>query len=214
MTEKKQPNFAIFVSGRGSNMEAIIKKVKSGYIPANLAVVVSDQEDAKAREIASKAGIKEVCVPLDMTIQSPKERRAEHEARILPVMKENNIDFIILAGYMRIIKCSLFKEYKDRIINIHPSLLPDFPGEHGYKDTFYSVPKRTEGGCTIHFIDNGVDTGPIIIQGKVPIFGNDTFEDFAARGLKKEHELYSQVIRKYVKGKIIINENRTVMIKV
>lgn len=213
MTEKKQPNFAIFVSGRGSNMEAIIRKVKSGYIPANLAIVISDKADAKAREIAREHKIKEVYVPLKLSVRDKDERRAEHESRILPIMKENNIDFIILAGYMRIIKCSLFEGYKDRIINIHPSLLPDFPGTHGYEETFFSIPKRIVGGCTIHFIDNGVDTGPIIIQGKVPIFLNDTFESFKARGLKKEHELYPKIIRKYAEGKIIINGNRTVMIR-
>lgn len=193
--------FSVLVSGNGTNLQSIIENVKSGFIPAELSVVISDSKEAFALERAKKANIP------SFFVERKEISRAEHEEKILKIMRNYKIDFIVLAGYMRIIKHSLLEEYKDRIINIHPALLPSFPGQNGYEDTWNYGCKI--GGCTVHFIDSGVDTGPIIAQGVLLRIPTDTFESFKKRGLEIEHYVFPRAIKAFAEGRVEIYTNET-----
>jgi len=175
---------AILVSGRGSNMEAILKAKQEGKLPeAEIALIVSNKKDAPALGKASTFNVKTAFV-------DPKPFKGDREGydtQILNTLREENIDFIVLAGFMRIITPVLLNAFQNRIINIHPALLPCFPGLHAQKQALdYGV---KVSGCTVHFVDAGVDTGPIIIQAVVPVLSNDTEESLSQRILKYEHKL-------------------------
>lgn len=197
-------NIGVLVSGNGSNLQAIIDAIKSGEIKAAIKVVISDKEDAFALERAKKAGIKSVYI-------NPKNYPDKNtfELEIVKVLKENEIDLVCLAGYMRIISEVLLSSYSRRIMNIHPALLPSFPGLHGQKQALEHGAKIT--GATVHFVDAGCDTGPIIIQASVPVFENDTEETLSARILEQEHIIYPKAIKLFVEGKLKI-EGRNVKI--
>jgi phosphoribosylglycinamide formyltransferase-1 len=180
---------AILVSGRGSNMEAILKVKESGGLPnADIALVLSDNVNAPALEKAQKFGVKTVFV-------DPKPYRKKHEeydAAVLKVLQDNNIEFIVLAGFMRLLSRVLIDAYPNRIINIHPALLPAFPGLHAQKQALDHGVKVS--GCTVHIVDGGVDTGPIILQAVVPVLTDDTEEMLSERILEYEHRLMPRAL--------------------
>lgn len=197
-------NIAVLISGNGTNLQSIIDHIKKGKLKCNLAVVISNKADAYGLVRAKKAKV------LAYFIDHKDIPREEHEKKIIEVLKKHKVDLVVLAGYMRIITPYFINQYKNRIINIHPALLPSFPGTDGYGDTFRYGCKV--GGCTIHFVDDGVDTGPIIIQKTNPIRENDTLESYKKRGLKIEHQAFPEAIKLFCEGKLKI-EGRKVKIK-
>lgn len=178
---------AVLASGNGSNFDSIAKAIECGVIKAELALLFCDRKDAFVIERAKKLNI-------PMVTFSPKcfGSKANYEAELVHLLEEERIDWVILAGYMRIIGPTLLEVYEKRIINIHPSLLPQFPGLHGIKDAFEA--KVSETGVTIHYVDSGIDTGPIIAQEKVPIESTDTLESLEVKIHRVEHELYPKTL--------------------
>ena len=197
-------NFAVFASGRGSNLQAIIKAVKKGKIKANLALVLSDNKGAYALKRAKRAKIKTAVID-----PKPFKSREEYDAEVIKVLEQEKIDLIVLAGFMRIISSVLIGHYQNKILNIHPALLPSFKGTHGIDEAFNYGVKVT--GVTVHFIDDKMDHGPIILQGAVKIEENDTLETLETKIHKLEHKLYPEAIRLFVEGKIKV-EGRKVKI--
>lgn len=188
---------AILVSGRGSNMEAILRAKEVGALPgAEIALVISNKENAPALEKARNFGVKTVFID-----SKPfKDKREKYDAEVLKVLKEYKIEFIVLAGFMRILTPILLNAFANRIINIHPALLPSFPGLHAQKQALdYGV---KVSGCTVHFVDGGVDTGPIILQAVVPVLSNDTEESLSERILKYEHRLLPMALDIATRGRL------------
>ena len=178
---------AILISGRGSNMVALADAIRDGKIPnTEIAIVISDHADAPGLAIARERGIK------TLAVEKRGRKRQEHEQEIVSVLRDERVDLICLAGYMRILSPYFVDSFSLRILNIHPSLLPSFPGldaqrqalEHGVKVS----------GCTVHFVDNTLDGGPIIAQRTVPVLEGDTVEKLSARILEQEHILYPEAV--------------------
>uniref|UniRef100_A0A7V1EHA7 Phosphoribosylglycinamide formyltransferase n=1 Tax=candidate division WOR-3 bacterium TaxID=2052148 RepID=A0A7V1EHA7_UNCW3 len=201
-------NIAVLASGRGSNLEAIIKNIEIGKCIANLVLVVSDNPDARALKIARDHNIK--ALYLD---PGPKKTwlLPEYEENYVRVLKEHNVNLVCLAGFMRIIKQPLLNAFPNRILNIHPSLLPAFPGlDVQRKALAYGV---KYSGCTVHFVDDTVDGGPIIAQAVVPILDNDTPETLAERILKEEHRIYTEAINLILSGQYQIVGRRVIRVE-
>ena len=199
MTEK--PILGVLCSGRGTNLEAIIDAIKSGQIPATIGVVLTDKPGVKALERAEKAGI-----PHAVIDRKALAGREAFEEELLAALKKYQVSFVILAGFMRILSPRFVREYPGRILNTHPALLPAFPGAHAHRDVLaYGV---KVSGCTIHFVDEGTDSGPIILQAAVLVKEDDTEETLAARVLVEEHRLYPRAIELCVKGKLRIEGRR------
>ena len=178
---------AILISGRGSNMAALIDGVRNGAIAnAEVAVVISDQRTAAGLERAAQLGIETVL------IERQGRSRAEHDREIVAMLKLRNIDLVCLAGYMRVLSADFIDAYRGRILNIHPSLLPSFPGLNAQQQALDQ--RATISGCTVHFVDETLDGGPIIAQREVPVSGDDTAESLAARILIAEHQLYPEAV--------------------
>lgn len=178
---------AILISGRGSNMAALIDGVRSGAIAnAEVAVVISDQPTAAGLERAMQFGIETV------TIERQGRSREEHDREIVAALKLRNIDLVCLAGYMRVLSADFIDAYRGRILNIHPSLLPSFPGLNAQQQALDQ--RATISGCTVHFVDETLDGGPIIAQREVPVSEGDTAESLAARILIAEHQLYPEAV--------------------
>lgn len=178
---------AILISGRGSNMVALADAIQTGTIPnAEIAVVLSDQPDAKGLVIAQQRGIKTLAVP------RLGRKREEHDREIVSALRDERVDLICLAGYMRVLSPFFVDAFKNRILNIHPSLLPLFPGLDPQRQALENG--ANESGCTVHFVDNTLDGGPIIAQRIVPVMPGDTVESLSARILEQEHILYPEAV--------------------
>ena len=192
-------NIAVFISGRGSNFLALLKNIEKGVIKnCQIAVVFSNNPNAKGLEYAVEAGIKTIVIP-----SKNRSDRVEYDKEIINALSEYNIDLICLAGYMRIVTEELVEAYKNKIINIHPALLPSFPGLHAQKQALdYGV---KVSGCTVHFVDGGMDTGPIILQKTVPVYDNDTEDTLSARILEQEHTAYSEAVALYAAGRLKVS---------
>ncbi|MDI6605971.1 MAG: phosphoribosylglycinamide formyltransferase [Candidatus Omnitrophota bacterium] len=190
-------NIAVFASGRGTNFAAILKAVGAGKIKANLALLVSDNPGAQAIVRAKKAGIK-----IALLKREDFASKKEFEAGMISALKENKIDLIVLAGFMRLLSAEFVRHYKGRIMNIHPSLLPAFKGRQGIKDAFDYGVKVT--GVSVHFVDEKLDHGPIILQAAVALTNSDTAASLAEKIHKLEHKLYPQAIKLFVEGKLKI----------
>ncbi|MFH1655078.1 MAG: phosphoribosylglycinamide formyltransferase [Candidatus Omnitrophota bacterium] len=197
-------NFTVFASGRGTNLQAIIRAVKKDKINANLALVVSDNKGAYALKRAKRAKIKTAVVEAKNF-----NSREDYDAEIVKILEQENIDFIVLAGFMRIITPVLINKYPNKILNIHPALLPSFVGTHGIGDAFNFGVKVT--GVTVHFVDEKMDHGPIILQKDVEIKENDTLETLEAKIHKVEHKIYPEAVRLLAEGKLRV-EGRKVKI--
>ncbi|HKL22586.1 MAG TPA: phosphoribosylglycinamide formyltransferase [Tichowtungia sp.] len=190
-------NLAVFGSGSGSNYQAIADAVAAGGLDARIACVISDVEDAFILERARRAGHPALhldCAPFKTKLDGDAEQRAVH------LIKEHGGDFIALAGFMRIIKPGLLRAFAGRIVNIHPSLLPSFPGLHAGRQALEAGVSET--GCTVHFVDEGIDTGPIIVQRNVPVLPDDTEETLMNRIHEQEHIAYPEALRKIAAGDI------------
>lgn len=189
---------AILVSGRGSNLQAVIDNIEKGQLSAELAVVISDQQDAYALERARRHKIAGV----HLSAKGYKGKRDEYDALLVKELQKYDVELVCLAGFMRIITPTLIKAFPNRIMNIHPALLPSFPGLHVQKAAIEHGVKFS--GCTVHFVDEGMDTGPIIIQAVVPILDNDTEDTLSERILKQEHKIYSRAIQLYAEERLTI----------
>ena len=195
----------VLVSGRGSNLQAIIDNIEKGALAAELAVVISDQADAYSLERAKKHNIPAVHI----SAIGYKGKRDEYDALLIRELQKHHVELVVLAGFMRIITPTLLKAFPNRVMNIHPALLPSFPGLHVQKAAIEHGAKFS--GCTVHFVDEGMDTGPIIIQAVVPILDNDTEDTLSARILKQEHKIYSRAIQLYAEGKLKVEGRRVLM---
>ncbi|MCA9399597.1 MAG: phosphoribosylglycinamide formyltransferase [Candidatus Omnitrophica bacterium] len=197
--------FAVFASGNGSNLQAIIEAVKAGDIKAELALVFSDNYKAYALKRAEEAGIPTLSLrPKDYTNKQSFERD------LVIYLKERDIDFIVLAGYMRLLTSYFIKQYPQKILNIHPSLLPAFKGRNGIKDAFTYGCKVT--GVTVHFVNEKMDNGPIIMQDSLKIYEKDTLESLAEKIHQLEYKIYPKAIALYVEDRLNVR-GRKVKIK-
>jgi phosphoribosylglycinamide formyltransferase-1 len=194
----------ILISGRGSNLEAIADNVAAGAIPAEIAVVISNRSDARGLETARQRGLNAVSLP------SKGLDREVYDRLLAEELRKHAVDLVCLAGFMRLLSSTFIREFPGRILNIHPSLLPAFPGldaqhqalEHGVKIT----------GCTVHFVDEHLDAGPIILQASVPVLDDDTVDTLAQRILCEEHKLYSEAIRIVLSGSYATEGRRVVRV--
>ncbi len=187
--------FSVFVSGNGSNLQAIIDAVGRGEINARLVLVVSDNKDAYAVKRAENSGIETFCF-------EPKkyQNKGDYEKTIISELNKKEVDFIVLAGFMRVLSSYFIDRYRNRILNIHPALLPSFPGEHGAGDALKGGVKFT--GVTVHFVDEGVDSGPIILQNIEPVYEDDTEDSLLERLHKIERRLYPEAIQLLIEDKL------------
>lgn len=183
---------AIFASGNGSNFQAITEAIVSGQVKADLRLLFCDKKEAFVIQRAQQ-----MQVPVYSFAPTDFETKTIYETALVQLLTEQQIDLIVLAGYMRIIGPTLLDVFAGRIINIHPSLLPDFPGLHGIQDAFEANVKET--GVTIHYIDAGIDTGPIIAQAKVAITPEDTFKSLEEKIHQTEHQMYPEVLAQLIK---------------
>ena len=196
----------ILCSGRGSNMQSIMAAIESGQIKAEIGIVLTDKPEARALQVASEAGIKSVCVN-----RKACSTQQEFEEKLVAELKAANVTLVVLDGFMRILSPYFVEAYRHRILNIHPSLLPSFGGAHAHRDVLAYGTKVS--GCTIHFVDEGMDHGPIILQDTVPVLDDDTEDTLAARVLTKEHILYPKAIELFVDGRLELIDDRHVRIK-
>ena len=192
----------ILLSGRGSNFLAIADSIAAGRLDAEIAVVISNRADAPGFMATKERGLNAVLLP------SRGLDREIYDRQLIAELHKNNVELVCLAGYMRLLSGHFIREFHMRIVNIHPSLLPAFPGldaqhqalEHGVRFT----------GCTVHFVDEGLDSGPIIMQAPVPVLDGDTVESLSARILKEEHRIYSEAIALVLSGKYRIEGRRVI----
>lgn len=179
----------ILGSGKGSNFRSILEAIRSGNLDAEAVIVVSDVEGAGILQLAEEAGVRSATV-IDRRYRT--KLSPENEAGLVAILQDARVDLVVLAGYMRMVKAPLLEAFPRRIINIHPSLLPKFPGLEAWKQALEAG--ETQTGCTVHYVDAGMDTGEIIAQAKVPILPGDTAESVHARIQAEEHKLYPSVI--------------------
>jgi phosphoribosylglycinamide formyltransferase-1 len=193
---------AILISGRGSNMKSILEAVKKQNIPIKPTIVISNKSTAKGLKIAKKLGVQTEVVES----KEFQGSRTEYDYKIIHVLRKHGItpknSLICLAGFMRILSPEFIKKFKNRILNIHPSILPAFPGLDAQRQAIESG--ASHSGCTVHFVDEGVDTGPIIIQKTVKIKNDDTEETLSKRILAKEHKAYPEAVRLIAEKKISV----------
>lgn len=186
-------NLGILISGRGSNFEAIAKNVAAGKIPdARIAVVISNRADAGGLDVAKRLGLTALVIP------SKGKSREEHDREVVGALQQQKTDLICLAGYMRLLSPWFVRQFRHQILNIHPSLLPAFPGLEAQEQAFAYGVKIT--GCTVHFVDEELDHGPIIVQRACTVLETDDEHTLAARILEQEHIAYSEAINIVVKG--------------
>jgi phosphoribosylglycinamide formyltransferase-1 len=197
---------AVLASGRGSNFRALAEACSKGDFPAELTILVTDNPDAGAIDFARESGIETAVVDCGKKRGSMTPESSE---KIFNIMQKNEIDLICLAGFMRIVKGKLLKEYSRRMINIHPALLPSFKGLHGQKQALeYGV---RISGCTVHFVDEGIDTGPIILQKEVPVLQDDTVETLSERILTEEHKAYPLAVKLYAEGRLELSGRKVII---
>lgn len=197
----KKLKLGVLASGRGSNLQAIIDASLRGQIDAVVKIVVSDNASAYALERAKRHSI-------DTAFVNPKlySSREEFDEAVIQILKKYDVDLICLAGFMRLLTPHFVNEYRNRIMNIHPALLPSFPGLHAQRKALNHGVKVS--GCTVHFVDESIDMGPIIIQAAIPIFDDDTEETLSERILRYEHEIYPRAIQLFAEGRLEIRGRR------
>lgn len=192
----------ILISGRGSNMVALVDAVASGEIPASeVTVVISDKADAAGLAKARTRGVE------TLVIEKNGRKREEHDAEIVAALKERGVELVCLAGYMRLLSPEFVRSFPNRIVNIHPSLLPSFPGLNVQQQAIDTGVKVS--GCTVHFVNENMDAGPIILQRAVEVKDNDTAETLAERILEQEHAAYVDAVGRIVSGRLTIEGRRT-----
>ena len=193
-------NLGVLVSGSGSNLQAIIDNIEAGRVDAGIQIVISNVPGVYALERSKKHGIPSLVIP------HKGLKREEYDQKLVEALRTRDVELVVLAGFMRIITPVLLRAFPMRVINIHPALLPAFPGTHVWQTQIdYGV---KFAGCTVHFVDEGTDTGPIIIQAVVPVYDEDTADTLNARILKQEHKIYSQAIQMYAEGRLEVRGHR------
>ena len=198
-------NLGVLVSGSGSNLQSIIDNIEKGNLPARIRIILSNNPGAFALERARNQGIP--CAVID---HGGFVSREDYDRKLVDTLRAHDVDLVVLAGFMRVLTPFFLRAFPLRVMNIHPALLPSFPGTHGQKKAFdYGV---KFSGCTVHFADEGVDTGPIIIQAVVPVYDEDTEETLSRRILKEEHRIYPKAIKLYAEGKLRV-EGRKVRVQ-
>jgi phosphoribosylglycinamide formyltransferase-1 len=193
----------ILLSGRGSNFEAIADQVAARRIDAEIAVVISNRAEARGLDIACRRGLKALCIP------SKGLDREAYDPLLIQTLKEHGVDLVCLAGFMRLLSASFVRAFPERILNIHPSLLPAFPGLDAQKQALEHGVKIS--GCTVHLVDEFLDAGPIVLQAAVPVLDGDTIESLSARILAEEHRIYSDAIRIVLSGQFDIQGRRLIV---
>ena len=193
----------ILISGRGSNFEAIAARVAAGQLDAEIAVVISNRADAQGLETARARGLQAVCLP------SRGLDREVYDQSLIAELERNQVDLVCLAGFMRLLSARFVRAFAGRILNIHPSLLPAFPGLDAQHQALTHGVKIS--GCTVHFVDEELDAGPIVIQAAVPVRDDDTAESLSARILKEEHRIYSEAIAIVLAGRYRIEGRRVIV---
>ena len=194
----------VLLSGRGSNFEAIADNIASGKLDAEIAVVISNRPEAPGLEAARRRGLHACSLP------SRGLDREEYDRQAIAVLRTNKADLVVLAGYMRLLSATFIREFPMRVLNIHPSLLPAFTGLDAQHQAFeYGV---RFSGCTVHFVDEHLDHGPIVLQAVVPVEQRDTTETLAAKILVQEHRIYSEAIAIVLKGKYRIDGRRVIIV--
>ena len=200
----KKKTVSFLASGRGSNFRAVAERIQDGYIPARLGILICDRGDAKAFDLARGFG-------MDAFFVDPgryPDRKA-HEIEMARLLKKCGTDLIVAAGYMRLLSPYFVKTFRNMIINIHPALLPSFPGVHAQQQAFDHGVRIT--GCTTHFIDEGTDSGPIILQAAVPVNADDTVETLSARILREEHRILPESVKLYCEGRLRVRGRRVLI---
>jgi len=191
----KKIKLGVLISGSGSNLQAIIDRIEAGRLSAEIVVVVSNEPDAYGLTRARQHGLPNMVIDHR---QHPD--RESFERQILEVLRAHQVELVALAGFMRMITSTLIDAFPHRIMNIHPAILPAFPGTHVWQQQLdYGI---KFAGCTVHFVDRGMDTGPIIIQAVVPVLDEDTADTLAARILKQEHRIYSAAIQLFAEDRL------------
>lgn len=199
---------AVLASGRGSNLQAIIDAIEAGQVKAQIVAVISNKKDAVALERARKHGIKDLFVDPKPFAGRPDSREA-YDRALLEILQQHDVELVLLAGYMKIVTAVLVNTYANRMMNIHPSLLPSFPGLDVQKKAIAWGCKLA--GCTVHFVTEGVDEGPIISQATVPILDDDTPETLAARILVHEHKIYPRAVQLFAEGRLRVDGRRVLI---
>ena len=199
--EKVMINIGVLASGRGTNLQAIIEAIEGGKIEGRISIVISDNSDAYALKRAKQYNIDTRYI----NFKSYKNRE-DYDKEIIKALEEKKIDLVVLAGYMRILSPFFINAYKNKIMNIHPALLPSFPGLHAQRQAVEYGAKVS--GCTVHFVDEGVDSGPIVLQKSVEVKDDDTEELLEERILKEEHQIYPKAIQLFSEGRLIIKGRR------
>ncbi len=206
---RREVRLGILASGRGSNLQAVIDAIENGSLSARVAVVISNKRDAEALERARRHGAPDVFVDPKPFTGQPEGREAYDQA-LLAVLHKHDVELVLLAGYMKIVTPVFIKAYPDRMMNIHPSLLPSFPGlDVQQKALDWGV---KVAGCTVHFVTDKVDEGPIIMQAAVPVLDGDTAETLSARILAQEHRIYPKAVQLFAEGRLTV-EGRRVRIR-
>jgi phosphoribosylglycinamide formyltransferase-1 len=193
----------ILLSGRGSNFEAIADQVAGGRIDAEIAVAISNRPEARGLEAACRRGLKALCIP------SKGLDREAYDARLIQELRANSVDLVCLAGFMRLLSATFVRAFPEHILNIHPSLLPAFPGLDAQKQALEHGVRVT--GCTVHLVDEFLDAGPIVLQAAVPVLDEDTVESLSARILAEEHRIYSEAIQIVIGGRFHIDGRRLIL---
>ncbi|HUQ93982.1 MAG TPA: phosphoribosylglycinamide formyltransferase [Bryobacteraceae bacterium] len=192
----------ILLSGRGSNFQAIADSITGGILEADIAVVISNRPDAPGLAIARERGIPAICLP------SQGLDRESYDRQLLEELRRHGVELVCLAGYMRLLSAAFVRAYPLRILNIHPSLLPAFPGlDAQYQALAHGV---RFSGCTVHFVDENLDAGPIVQQAVVPVLGDDTVESLAGRILREEHRIYPAAIGVVLSGRYRVEGRRVI----
>jgi phosphoribosylglycinamide formyltransferase-1 len=192
----------ILLSGRGSNFEAIADNVAAGKIHAEIAVVLSNKPNAPGLQRARERGIPAECIP------SRGLEREEYDRQVVARLKQAQVDIVCLAGYMRLLSAYFIEQFPNRILNIHPSLLPSFPGLEAQKQALEHGVKFS--GCTVHLVDERLDAGPILVQAIVPVLDDDTEETLSERILQEEHRVYTDAIHLVLSGKFRVEGRRVI----
>lgn len=208
-TKRSAPlRVAVLASGRGSNLQAIIDAIEAKRIDASIAAVISNKKDAVALERARKHGLNDIFIDPKPFAGQPDSREA-YDRTLLDVLQRHNVELVLLAGYMKIVTGMLVTAFANRMMNIHPSLLPSFPGLDVQKKAIEWGCKLA--GCTVHFVTEGVDEGPIILQAAVPVLDQDTPDSLAARILLQEHKLYPRAVQLFAEGRLRVDGRRVLI---
>jgi phosphoribosylglycinamide formyltransferase-1 len=195
MAENQKGKIAILISGRGSNMESIAEACASGRIPAQISLVISNEPDAPGLQKARTRRVEAMVID-----HRQSASREEHDRRIHQALKSHAVDLVCLAGYMRVLTPAFIREWKGKVMNIHPSLLPSFPGLDAQEQALDWGVRMT--GCTVHFVDERVDHGPVIVQKAVPVTDEDTVETLSERILQEEHKAYPEAVQLFFEKKL------------